>query len=105
MCCKQENREEDVPRQPVVLPHRLGLHSTTPGCAAKPHSRAPDQGLDDDPRDGDKSKRTVPSRKMRRIVAIFLQDDGEPSREDERDTDTNHGDLVPLETCSLCVGL
>jgi hypothetical protein len=106
----------------VVLPHRLGLHSTTPGCAAKPHSRAPDQGLDDDPRDGDKSKRlhnhertadggeaaaayTVPSRKMRRIVAIFLQDDGEPSREDERDTDTNHGDLVPLETCSLCVGL
>lgn len=48
---------------------------------------------------------TVPSRKMRRIVAILLQDDGEPSREDEGDTETDHGDLVPLETCSLGVGL
>ena len=42
---------------PVVLPHRLGLHSATPGGAVKPHGRAPNQGLDDNPRDRDESKR------------------------------------------------
>lgn len=106
----------------MVLPHSLGLHSTTPDSAAKPHGRASDQGLDNDPRDGDDPKRlashectanvqgtagayTVPSRKMRCAMAILLKEDGEPSREDEGDTDIDRDDLVPLETCSLGVGL
>lgn len=42
---------------------------------------------------------------MRCSVTIFLEEDGEASCEDEGNTDTNRGDLVPLETCGLGVGL
>lgn len=38
-------------------------------------------------------------------MALFLEEDGEPSREDDGDTDTNRGDLMPLETCGFGVGL
>lgn len=47
----------------------------------------------------------VPSREMGRIVGIFLREDGQRTQEDERGTDTDRGDLMPLKTCSLGVGL
>lgn len=48
---------------------------------------------------------TVPSRKMWRIVTVFMNDDGEGAHENEGDTGTDRGDLVPLETGSLGLGL
>lgn len=38
-------------------------------------------------------------------MVIFLQKDGERSHEDDGNAEANRGDLVPLETCGLGVGL
>ena len=48
---------------------------------------------------------TVPRRKMRRVMAVFLQEDGERACEDERGAHTDGGDLVAPETGRLGVGL
>lgn len=38
-------------------------------------------------------------------MAIFLDKDCERPSEDDGDTDTDRGDLVPLEACGFGVGL
>ena len=142
MSCKQQNREQDIPRQPksrevrerdsndatrvarylwyfhIALAFTPPPHAAPPSHTVEPPTRAwmtihatvisPNVYTS---HEGTVNSReaagayTVPSRKMRRIVAILLQDDGKPSQEDQGDPGTDHGDLVPLETCSLCVGL
>lgn len=42
---------------PVILPQQLGFHAASPRGTIKPHRRATKQELDDDPGDGDDSKR------------------------------------------------
>lgn len=94
---KQPNNEE-VARQSVPLPESFSIVDASERLDREPYTSCTDDNVQHQPKERNKAKPSVPACKMRSMVFKLVNEHGNATEKDDRESQPELYDLVPAKT-------
>ncbi len=83
---------------PVPLPESFSIVDASERLDREPHTRRTDDNVQHQPNERNKAKRSVPACKMRSMVLKLVNEHGNATEKDDRESQPELYDLVPAKT-------